>query len=482
MAIEVQEGLETELIWPLDLQRPAVVEICLEPPVPPGIRRRGDTWKATLHAETTELRQPLAGTVDDGGCWRREDIQPGWYRLAITDGRRSHWMQRLISIQPGEMRLDLEVPLIAVEGTITRGGQPIHARLIFERLRPAEGEEPAETRRIVLYSDFSGSFIGGLTEEGRWWVRASFDSSRTEQFLEAVDVEESERGPTRIDLEVPDTELAGRVVNEDGDGIAHAAVSAYRLPIDARSGSSPKSRTATDAEGRFDFEGLAAGRYQVSAFTAGGSATAEIGVDELSATPEVELVIADSHELRGRVGSARGPVIGARIVAHPELKTPRVIAVQSVVSDVEGEFVLSVPPDAISLRLLVLPPGHAARLLRIAANHQGSLVVAVDDVGGKLVVSGGAAGGLLDRSRLIAGGVEFDLTLLRDWSLLGTGRPPGLDGSWTLPMMSPGDYTLCPPSGSPCESGFLAPFGALVLTLPSTEDTPRSGSPDTVRR
>lgn len=69
----------------------------------------------------------------------------------------------------------------------------------------------------------------------------------------------------------------------------------------------------------------------------------------------------------------------------------------------------------------------------------------------------------------MAGDVAFALLLFRDWSLLGTSQPPGLDGSWTLPMMSAGDYALCVPGDETCERGFLAPFDTLVLSLPSAE-------------
>jgi hypothetical protein len=468
-SIEVRAGLETELIWPLELQRPAAIEICFDPPVPPGVRLPADTWKAVLHAETTELRQPLLGTVGEDGCWRQTEVQPGWYRLTVTDGRRSHWLERRISIPPGDFRLDLELPLIAVEGTITRGGQPIRARLTFERVRPAEGDEPAQTRQMVFYSDPEGVFSGALTEEGRWWVKAGFNGSRSEQLLEAVEIERPQRGPLAIDLEVPDTRLTGRVVNEDGEGIARVPISAFRVPIDPVDGSAAKSRTDADGEGRFSLEGLPAGRYRVSAFTAGGSAQAEVDVLELTESPELELVIGDGIELAGRVVSARGPVIGARILALPELERPRAIAMQNVITDVTGEFTLSVPADAVSLRLLVLPPGHAARMLRVAADQQGPLVVTVDDVGGTLVVDGGGSAGLLEGSHLVAGDVAFALLHFRDWSLLGTSQPPGLDGSWTLPMMSAGDYALCAPGDEPCERGFLAPFDTLVLSLPSAE-------------
>lgn len=474
-SIEVRPGLETELIRPLELRQPATIEICFDPPVPPGVRLPADTWKVVLHAESTELRQPLLGTVGDDGCWRRDEVQPGWYRLDVTDGRRSHWLERRISVPAGDYRLDLELPLIAVEGTITRDGEPVRARLTFERLRPAEGDTPALTRRVVLYSDPEGAFSGALTEEGRWWVKAGFDGSRTEQLLETVEVEKPERGPLAIELEVPETRLAGRVVNQDGDGIARVPVSAFGLPIDPVDGAAGLSRTDADADGRFTLDGLPAGRYRISAFTASGSASAEVEVLELAESPEVELVIDDGSELAGRVVSAQGPVIGARVFARPDLERPRAIAVQNVVTDVAGEFTLSVPSDAVGLRLLVLPPGHAARVLRVPADPGGPLVVTVDDVGGTLVLNGGPIAGLLDHSRLIVGDAAVDLTLLRDWSLLGTGEPPGLDGSWTLPMMSAGDYALCATADGPCERGFLAPFDTLVLNLPAAEEG--GGSP-----
>lgn len=469
-SIEVRAGLETELIWPLELRRPAAVEICLDPPVPPGVRRPVDTWEVRLHPQTTELRQPPHGSVDGEGCWRRPDVQPGWYRLTVGDGRRSHWLERSVSIPSGDFRLDLELPLVAVEGSITRGGRPVRARLTFERLRPAGGEQPAEIRRLVFYSDPDGLFSGALTEEGRWWVKVAFGGGRTEQLLEAVEVEKPERGPFRIELEVPETRLAGRVVNEDGEGIARVMVLAHRLPVDPEAGSAAGSRTDAGADGRFELEGLAPGRYRVSAFTAGASATAEVEVEELAEPPEVELLIEEGGELAGQVVSARGPVIGARIFAHPHLERPRSIAEQSVISDVRGEFTLAVPADAISFRLLVFPPGYAARVLQVSADHEGPLVVAVDDAGGTLIVDGDGEGGHLYRSSLVAGDLPVGLTLFQDWSLLGTGEPPGLGGSWTLPMMSAGEYALCAPGGSPCDRGFLAPHDTLVLTLPSARE------------
>jgi len=462
-SIEVLAGRETELSRPLAIEPPATLEVCLRPGDPPGFRP-GDTWAPVLHAEGGARRAPRApvpGCLADPGCYLWSDVPPGAYRLVIGDGRASMWWQGGLSLVPGETRLDQELPLVPVHGRLTRGGEPVRARLVFRKVLPGAGEQLAGERKIVLYSGPQGTFDGALPAEGRWWVTVAFGTAGAERPLGPVVVERAEDGGAALDLLIAATRLWGRVVGANGEGIGSAQVEISPLPIDEEAGSAAVGRTVADERGHFEFTGLASGRYRVTARSRGRSAAAEIEVRDAS-SPALKLVIPEGSIVSGRVVSPRGPVIGTAVVAYPQFQPQRSEPPFSAVADFTGEFALPVPAEATALTLLVLPPGHAARLLRVTPGRD-PLVVPADTVGGTLVLRAGEGDGGLDGARLVAEGASVELAALNGWSrALGGGSS---DRLWTLPSMSVGEYSLCAAS-EVCDRGLLKPHGTLVLRLP----------------
>lgn len=193
---------ETILPRALEMLRVAQLELCLEPSVPPGVRRSTDTWVPTLERTDGISHVSAGGCSSEDGCWQWVDIQPGRYELVVADGRHSQWLRRAVELSAGPTRLDLEVPLIPVEGTILLSGQPVRARLTFEKHDLEEGAESRTHSKIVLYSDVHGNFEGSLPEEGRWLVKAAFSAAGPEQLVAVVDVEKlGEKNVMRFDFD-----------------------------------------------------------------------------------------------------------------------------------------------------------------------------------------------------------------------------------------------------------------------------------------
>lgn len=156
------------------------------------------------------------------------------------------------------------MPLIPVEGTITRGGRPVRARMTLDRIVPAGEDKLAGERRIVLYSSPQGIFDGALPAAGRGWVKAAFGADAPEQLLGPVAIERRRSGPAPVSLIFAETRVCGRVVDARDDGVRSARVEVSPLPV-GDSGRHVRGRPGRE-HGRFEFEGLAQGRYRGARF------------------------------------------------------------------------------------------------------------------------------------------------------------------------------------------------------------------------
>jgi len=329
-------------------------------------------------------------------------------------------------------------------------------------------------------SDEKGAFEGLLPAEGRWRVELISEKTRLRLKLkEPVEVRRLP-GATRANVEIrfPNTDLRGRVVDEQGAAVARANASMLR-PQDGLS-----TQVESDAHGEFEVRGLPPGPVLV--YTTEGdreSPWIQADLEEDHETPPLEIVLRKRLAVEGRVFSVRGPVPGARVTATSPLDERGAASGDSSVSGPAGEFTVRLSAGSTMVNLFVLAPGFATRMLAIPLGSPPVVEVPMEPVGGTLVFD---LGGRTLQEALAArtgflmhGGTFVPFATAVQWSRLQRAeqRDPHL---LVLPNMEAGDYLLCwgnaanttvlrgldAPAGA-CSRGSLLPLQELTLTLPA---------------
>jgi hypothetical protein len=469
--IVVRAGLEAELIEPLVLALPVSFEVAVHPPVDPyGQRWRLELWGRDAPEERSG--KSLRGTASPEGRWVQSGLAPGSYILAVLGDLDSRWVSQEVQVDGRQAPLDIDIPVVEVEGTVLLGGEPLAATLWF-------GGKNGSTR-IRFDADAKGRFVGMLPRQGSWRVSLVAEAAKLKLSLKPIEVKvASGQRRARVEIKVPDTRLGGEVVDENGHKVAQAVVSTYdRDPSDVQ----------TDDSGEFELRGLSAGTIGIEAEKDDAtSGVTEVAIEERRENQRVHLVLRERTEARGRVVSATGPVPGAEVLGFPSLGEVGFGTVETAVTDVDGTFRLRLPAATRSLNLLVFPPGFAMRMLPAVVQKDSPIEVMVEPDGGTLTIELPGGGASQALPLLAHGGTWIPLGLMARWQRLqGSGR--GTSGRMVLPNLEPGAYSLCvqaspelrhgqePPQDGRCANGVLPPYGELSLRSPGPV-VPGSSSP-----
>ncbi len=459
-SIVVREGLQSEILEPLELGKPLELEVRLEPPLDPF----GKPWQLRL------LQSEVAGELKDGvwngaasseGLWHRPGLAPGGYRLLVLGDADERWAARELQLDSGQTSVDIQIPLVPVRGTVTLGKEPLAATIWFGGRRGA--------RRIRMDSDEKGRYAGLLPEEGTWPLEIAAADHHLRLALDSVEVKvPSGKTTATLDIRVPDTRLAGEVVDSSNHRVAGALVSVFR---------SGTSQVETNDKGEFELLGLKPGIAGIEADDNGRTSGAvEVRIEEEHETPRLHLILQKTLKVNGRVVSSRGPVPGAELTAFPALDQVGLATAVSAVTGPDGQFTLALNAGTTRIDLLVLAPSFALRMLPILLQPDHPLEISVEQDGGMLVLELPE-----DHSTfpLLAHAGTFTIpTLLQRWAVLQGSR--GTSGRLVLPNVEPGAYSLCikasaelrqgkePPADGRCETGILTPLGELKLRLPAS--------------
>jgi hypothetical protein len=456
-SIVVREGLQSEILEPLELGKPLQLEVRLDPPLDPF----GKPWQLRL------LQSEVAGELNDGvwngtaspeGFWRRPGLAPGGYRLLVLGTADERWAARELQLDAGQTSVDVKIPLVAVRGTVTLGKEPLAATVWFGGRRGG--------RRIRMDSDEKGRYTGLLPEEGTWPLEIAAAERHLRLALDPVEVKvPSGKTVATVDVRVPDTRLAGEVVDPSGRKVPGAMVSVLRSGV---------SQVETDEKGEFELRGVKPGIAGIEAEDGKRTSGAvEVRIAEEHENPRLHLILQETLKIEGRVVSSSGPVPGAELTAFPALDQVGFATAASAVSGPDGSFTLALPAGTSRIDLLVLAPSFALRMLPLLLQPDRPLEIAVAQDGGTLVLEvpeDPATHPLLAH----AGTFTFPSLLQRWASLQGSARTPG---RLVLPNVEPGAYSLCvrastelrqgkePPGDGRCESGVLPPLGELKLRI-----------------
>ena len=289
-------------------------------------------------------------TTDGAGTFAIESLSPGTYQVMLqpTDEEQQKMMEKAgeggefdvaaffesmkmssAQIQEGETtHVVLGAPPrapVRVFGRVTRAGQPVGGGHV---LCIGEGG-PVLSKMKMGKVTASGDYEVTLDEPGdvQLGYQASDGSGSQTDFSVTVP-EESE---FRYDLALPSGGIRGVVRGTDGRPLAEVSVGLRRggdVGLNLMS-ADVNERSTTDADGRFEFRGLAAGTYAVAAGGGGilfqgeakhgRSLRGGLAVRPDEVLEGVEIVLAAPCKIAGIVRGAEGrPLPGATVFARDE--------------------------------------------------------------------------------------------------------------------------------------------------------------------
>lgn len=458
--VDVRPDLEAQVIEKLRLARPVVFEVVVDPPIEPY----GKPWEIELLRRSSPSERPtdrIAGKISQEGTWKSPGIPPGTYELGILGDLGTRWHSESVEIEPGEPPLNIEIPVLRIKGSVSIGDEPFPATVWLGR----------EGRSLRFDTDVDGSFEGLLPEEGSWMVELKSSEEGWRIPLDPVEIKlPPGKKIAEVKLEVPDTRLAGEVVDSSGRPVPGASVHAY-------SGPRKSSEKRADENGEFEIRGLPPGPLVVDAAAEGlESEKVLVQLAEEVESPRVRLVLQGMRAVEGRVVSRTGGIPGAQVVAWPVSAASLGSSLAQAVTGPDGSFRLDVRGDSALLNVMVLSPGHALRMTTVLAEPGHKPEISVDMQGGTLVfeLSEGGPPPLLVRN-----GVFIPLQMLDLWRRVQGERSQD-PRRIVVPQMEAGPYSLCAgagvvsslsQSGEPpaamCVSGVLSPHGELVLRNPA---------------
>lgn len=430
--IELYERAETRLREPLVLRRPVDVDITLEPAMDWTL----NSWRVLVFRQyelTAGSETVYDGSMPETGVLRLTDQTPGSFTLSIKDSVGNSFLTHDFEVLIDDTLVPIELDLVLVTGRLKLGNEAVAGTLWFGGRHGIQ--------HVQMEANSKGRFTGVLPRAGSWRVEVSAPEVGIESELHT---KVGDRGDVTIQL--PDTELTGRVVNAKGKPVpgAEVVVNGTDFVVNERSGE----------EGEFAVRGFQTGLVEVWARHRSSAGERWSGVQVMpveSSIPAgpVELRLGGTtRELHGRVVSDRGPVAGAQILVEPlEVLTPFTHQAQT---KLDGRFTAKVIEDAPWVRLTVLPPGRAFQTFRIQPTDE-EIVLKVPEMGGTLEVTW-AASDAEDAPR-------SQLVILKEGEVLPNGwlfrwaRGHGEDfltgleaGAARIPQLAAGNYLVCQPT------------------------------------
>lgn len=280
------------------------------------------------------------GQSDVEGNYVIPNLPGGSYFVTVTRGDEQLNLMSflgtlnfdLVSVAPeGDTRfdvLDSSMGGVRVYGRITENGEPVGRGGLFALNFESENLLGVDAKIAEVTKEGTFEFAGLLPGDYRITYGGNRRSDATFE-IEVLDVPEQ-----RLDLEMPSSRIVGRVVSPDGQPVSRAWLRATRMDKSRTgtgllgsliSGEGQNKWTNTDEDGRFEFEGLSAGTYEVQVGSVGRRGndeslvqkdprTVELGDRDVSA--EIIFELEPALVLTGKVTDEFGkPVERARVRA-----------------------------------------------------------------------------------------------------------------------------------------------------------------------
>jgi uncharacterized GH25 family protein len=424
----------------------------------------GTAWRVELSRVENELREPVDGRSAASGM-ARFAVPPGSYALALMDARGatpSIWALRSVDVAQEAVDVAFVVNPRAVAGRIRIGEVGIPASLTFQHgatgcsIQAAAGEDG--TFAVSLPSAPDGD---------PWRVAIASPARGVQRTISDARVRTDGEGMGHLEIDLPATRLAGRVVDAEGKPVRGGFVNVVAADTEDE-----LAQVDIADDGEFAVHALQAGRYAVRALMLDGrsSEVTSATVHEADAETRVTLTVSTDRVVSGVVTSDGGPVAAATVTAMPTDREVDFFAPRR--TDGRGRFAFTLPHGSRECDFEVDAPGFALRVFHRRV-ESGSVTIPVQQYGGTLRLRLPPWSGRenVPHPWLIHdGAVVTAYTIDRQRTFLS--------GAATVAetLVEPGAYAVCVgtvqelpafragifPAGR-CTSGVLAPFGVLEL-------------------
>ena len=376
-------GAAPRRLEPIDVPGPVEVLPCepivlragarLTVAVKPSADRFGNPWIVEL-AEAVPMAIPVEPVLEveadplTGRAVIERVLPESEYEIRVRDRRHEVFHRELRQLDAGgDVMWEIDLDQIKVEGTVFAGGEPVAVSLRFSQDKTFLHTESNEV----------GEFTLSVSRPGEWFVEAAREAEAWIPLKEPVRIEPTpQRRPAKLELHLPQNELTGRVLQQDGRPVRRAFIQlSARSPAGLRT---PGFQVFSDVDGRFRATGLPPGRYFVEAlYRDRRSRPVEVELGEEEVRDDVELRLRSNQVLQGQVIGPAGPLPGVTVTGYPSGLTGPV-ALERQVTALDGSFELAVPPDAQSVGLTVLAPGFDLLLADVVVPQEDPLEVVVE--------------------------------------------------------------------------------------------------------
>lgn len=168
-------------------------------------------------ADLERLDAIARGRAAEDGTWSHEAVA-GEYQVQVGEGDESVWLSETIHVAAADVMHTVEVHPLRVSGRVTLGDRPIAARVILG------GRMRERHKTAVADAEGRYSTVVPLDAGDAWQVDIENDTPPIQRTLEKQKPTPDDDGNLRLDIRLPLTSIAGRVVNEDGAPEAGAIV------------------------------------------------------------------------------------------------------------------------------------------------------------------------------------------------------------------------------------------------------------------
>lgn len=272
-------------------------------------------------------------------------LEIGRYELLVEGDEPLKRLATFALVKPGKTETRIELPSGMVFGRFTLGGHPFQTEIKLTH--------SVESWSTTLTTDDDGVYASVV------WRRGEFDVAVSGRGIETTNVGTMTipEGPMpRVDFDVPDRQLAGRVTRADGAPVGGVVVALETTAPGFRG----VTRRTTDGNGEFLYFGVRAGSQSLRVVSAKGHLLPDpVTFDLGAADTHRDVAVVLKEGLRRRIA----------VVDHHEVP----IAGTTIVCVANGEIRSTATTDAKGTADLATPLGEASTLYVLP--HEGSLAV-----------------------------------------------------------------------------------------------------------
>lgn len=270
------------------------------------------------------------------------DLDHDVYRVLLSGREPLQKMVVTAVINEDQKAIDVAIPDIRVRGTVTLGGEPLAGATVEVHRQ--------ELWTTSLVTDARGEVASAA------WERTELDALVSGGGLPSPRMTRLRAG-TGLNIDLPARQVRGMIVDDRGKPVPHARVALLGDQEEVRA----SMRTEPDAEGRYAFAGLAAGRFSLHADAEGylriDPIDMVIAEDQTAAEQRIVLETAYTRSLEIVDRDGR-PAAGAAVVCAVD---GRIRA--ATMTDVDGNATIGTPAEASVL--FVIPREGSLAVLRL---------------------------------------------------------------------------------------------------------------------